>query len=202
MAIEGPVSIVGRESSAWLTIPNFLTALRLLSIVPFVVWASQGKDDQALALFLLAGLTDTLDGTIARRLGQQSKIGRLFDPLVDKLFTGAAFIVLSAFRSGLTRIPTWVMIAVLLRDALILLGSLLVYSTSKVTSFKPSVWGKLNTFVEIGLVVLFLAQFQLPWIAIALPFLYIVLLLSLIVSGGDYVKAGIHMLNSAAPSSR
>ncbi len=189
------------ERNVWLTIPNALTLLRVLAIVPFTILAMEGKDREALILFLVAGLTDTLDGSIARRFGQASKIGRLLDPLADKLFTGAAFIVLAAFRGGLSSIPTWVMAAVLLRDILILFGSFLVYRTSRSSGFKPSVYGKLNTLLEIGIVIVFLGQADVALLTTILPVAYVVLLISLLVSTGDYLRVGLRMIRDPALSS-
>ena len=183
-----------REGDAWLTIPNALTVARLGAIVPFAVLAMRGQDRAAFILFLLAGLTDTLDGTIARHFGQASKIGRLLDPIADKLFTGAAFVVLSIFRPGSTNIPVWVMAAVLLRDVLILAGSLIVYRLSRNSGFRPSVYGKLNTLLEIGTVVCFLAQRDFPFVTAIFPATYVVLLLSILVSAGDYFSNGLRMI--------
>jgi cardiolipin synthase len=182
------------ERDQWLTVPNVLTAARLIAIVPFALLAIEGRDRAALILFVLAGLTDTLDGTIARHFQQASRIGRLLDPLADKLFTGVSYVVLSAFRGGLDRIPVWVMTAVLLRDGLILSGSYLVYRASRNSGFKPSVYGKLNTFIELGVVVCFLAQVDLPFIKPVLPALYVILLLSLLVSIADYLRTGLRMI--------
>jgi cardiolipin synthase len=187
------------ERDAWLTVPNALTLLRLLAIVPFSIWSMEGRDRAALMLFVAAGLTDTLDGTIARRLGQTSKIGRLLDPLADKLFTGVAYLVLSAFRPGLSSIPLWVMCAVLLRDVLILSGSLVVYSARRNSGFKPSIYGKLNTFIEIGVVVCFLAAPDVWFVPALLPSFYILLLVSLLVSTADYLRAGLRMMRVSAP---
>jgi cardiolipin synthase (CMP-forming) len=186
------------EGDRWLTIPNALTVLRLLAILPFSVWAMQGRDTEALILFFLAGLTDTLDGTIARRFGQASKIGRLLDPLADKLFTGAAFVVLSLYRTGLSHIPGWVMLAVVLRDVYILLGSLFVYTAKRNSGFKPSVFGKLNTLVEIFVVLCFLAVALIPTAGTLLPNLYILLLISLLASAYDYFQVGLRMMRKPA----
>jgi len=183
-----------REGDAWLTIPNVLTVARLGAIIPFAWLAMRGQDRAALILFLLAGLTDTLDGTIARKFGQASKVGRFLDPIADKLFTGVAFVVLSMFRSGLTSIPVWVMAAVLLRDALILCGSLIVYRVSRNSGFQPSVYGKLNTLLEIGTVVCFLGQRDVPFLSVSFPAAYVVLLVSILVSAGDYLRNGLRMM--------
>lgn len=190
------------ERNVWLTIPNALTAARLAAMIPFALWAMQGRDRAALILFMVAGLTDTLDGTIARHFGQTSKIGRLLDPLADKLFTGLSFVVLSAFRPGLSSIPMWVMIAVLLRDVLILSGSFFVYRASRNSGFKPSIYGKLNTLLEISIVVFFLAQPDFPFLTAILPASYVILLLSLLVSAGDYVRTGLRMMREGAVSPR
>ena len=188
------------ERDVWLTFPNALTVLRLLAIIPFSALAMQGKDRGALALFAIAGLTDALDGTIARHFGQTSRIGRLLDPLTDKLFTGVAFVVLSLFRHGLSSIPVWIMCAVLLRDVLILGGSFLVYSTKRNSGFKPSIYGKLNTLIEMGLVVCVLAIPDVPFIAPILPALYAILLISLLVSSSGYLTVGLRMMREPMPN--
>ncbi len=200
---ETPAALRSRalERDIWLTIPNALTVLRLLAIIPFAGLAMQGRDRAAWLLFVVAGLTDTLDGTIARHFGQASKIGRLLDPLADKLFTSVSFVVLSLFRTGLSQIPTWVMIAVLLRDLLILSGSFVVYRASGNSGFKPSVYGKLNTLLEMGIVFLFLAQPDFPLFTTILPATYVVLLISLLISSGDYLRAGLRMMREPAQKS-
>jgi cardiolipin synthase (CMP-forming) len=186
------------ERRVWLTIPNALTVLRSLAIVPFAWLAMRGRDREALILFIAAGFTDILDGAIARRFGQASRIGRLLDPLADKLFTGVSFVVLSAFRPGFTSIPKWVMFAVLSRDVLILAGSFLVYSMTRNSGFKASVYGKVNTLLELAVVVCFLAAPGIPFVAGILPGLYAVLLVSLLVSAADYLRTGLRMVGQAA----
>jgi cardiolipin synthase len=183
------------ESSAWLTIPNGLTLLRLLLIIPFVTLAAGGQDLAALGVFVAAGVTDVLDGAVARRWSQGSKWGRLFDPLADKLLTGAAYVTL-ALRPGLSAIPLWVMTAVLLRDAAILSGSLAIYAARRKAGFKPTLFGKMNTLIELGVVTWFLASTGTASLAAALPALYGVLLFSLVLSLADYLRIGLRMLRS------
>jgi cardiolipin synthase len=199
MPLQGTpsASTTAPERKLWLTVPNALTLARLLAIVPFAFLATHGRDREALIVFVIAGLTDTLDGTIARRFGQTSVIGRFIDPLADKLFTGVAFILLSAFRSGLSHIPLWLMFAVLLRDVLILCGSFVVYRATRNTGFKPSVYGKLNTFLEIGIVVLFLAQPDFAFLATVLPITYAILLFSLLISSAEYSITGFRMIRES-----
>ena len=196
-----PDAALATERDRWLTIPNLLTLARFISIIPFVVLSIHGNDRGALILFFLVGLTDTLDGTIARRFGQTSRIGRLLDPLADKLFTGIAFISLSLFRHGLAHIPVWITVAVLARDVLILGGSFVVYRLTGNSGFRPSLIGKWNTFVEIGVVVIFLAQPGLPSLTAFLPFAYVILVLFIVISAGDYIVMGIRMVRKNLPQS-
>jgi cardiolipin synthase len=191
-----------RESTAWLTVPNALTLLRLALIVPFAMLAAGGEDGQALAVLVAAGLTDVADGMIARRFGQSSKAGRLLDPLADKLLTGTAFVVLALFREGFSSIPVALMAAAIGRDVLILAGSALIYTARRESGFKPSALGKLNTFVEIGVVVWFLAATGLPRLAPLLPLLYGLMAATLAASMADYLVRGLRLFRgSRSPDS-
>ncbi len=185
------------ESSAWLTLPNILTLMRLAMIVPFAGLAMAGSDLAALAVLVAAGLTDVADGFIARRFGQASKIGRLIDPLADKLMTGAAFVILALYRGVLPAIPVWLMAAALARDVLILGGSALIYGLQRNSGFKPSMLGKLNTFVEIGVVVWFLASTGWTAVAPLLPVVYGLMLVTLVASTADYLLMGMRMLRGS-----
>lgn len=182
------------EKAAWRTVPNLLTAARIVLIAPFAWFCVRGYDISALTVFFIAGVTDTLDGTLARRFNQRSKFGRLADPLADKLLTTVSFLVLSLFRAGLSAIPVWVAIAVISRDVLILSGSLMVYARTRSTAFKPDVFGKANTFIEIGVIVVFLVSSRLVYLARFMTALYLLLLASLIVSTIDYFVQGLRMI--------
>jgi cardiolipin synthase len=185
------------EVAHYRTIPNALTAFRFALIIPFVWLALHGRDMAALTVFVVAGGTDAVDGILARWLGQTSRIGRLADPLVDKLLTSAAFLTLSVFRSGLPAIPHWVMAAVILRDVGILLGCLAIYRSTRNAGFKPTVFGKVNTLIEITVVGWFLSSTRLPFVAPALPLLYVLLVLSILASAASYVVQGLRMLSAA-----
>ncbi len=193
-AVDVPKGGIPGETSSWRTLPNLLTALRIVLIAPFVYVAVRGNDMAALGIWIAAGLTDTLDGYFARRLRQSSQFGRLADPLADKLLTGAAFLVLAAFRSGLSAIPLWLMAAVIARDILILLGSLLVYSAARNSGFRPTFLGKLNTFLELLVVTWFLAATRVPLLATALDALYAAALISIAASALDYLVQGLRMV--------
>lgn len=150
--------------------PNLLTLTRLF-ILPFLVIAIlDGNYPLAFALFLLAGLTDALDGLMARWLKQKTTLGLYLDPIADKLLLSTLFLVLT--HAGL--IPRYVTVLVFSRDLGILLISTLLFATNTLRNFRPSVLGKLNTLVQIlGLVSVLLGKL---WPATSLNVLTDVLL--------------------------
>lgn len=138
--------------------PNLLTLLRLF-IVPFLVIAILDNHFRlAFGLFMLAGLTDGLDGIVARKLGQSTTLGLYLDPIADKLLLSTLFIVLT--HTGL--IPLYVTVLVFSRDLGILLISTLLFATGLLRDFHPSFFGKVNTFTQIVAVTLVLFQQVLP----------------------------------------
>ena len=125
--------------------PNLLTLLRL-SFIPFIVSSIlEGRYEVALILFILAGISDALDGVLARTLGQRTKLGEYLDPIADKLLLSTLFLVLSATH----RIPWRVTVIVFGRDIIILIVCTLVYATTPLRDFSPSIFGKANTVVQI-----------------------------------------------------
>ena len=129
--------------------PNLLTLLRLF-IIPFLVISILDRRwILAFALFLLAGLSDALDGLMARLLSQHTTLGQYLDPIADKLLLSTLFLVLT----HVGEIPRYVTVLVFSRDLGILLISTLLFATNTLRDFRPSVFGKLNTFVQILAVV-------------------------------------------------
>jgi cardiolipin synthase len=138
--------------------PNLLTLLRLF-IIPFlVIEILDGDYRAAFALFILAGISDGFDGLLARWLSQQTKLGLYLDPIADKLLLSTLFLVLT--HVGL--IPRYVTVLVFSRDLGILLIATLLFATNTLRDFRPSLFGKLNTFVQIVALVLILAGRALP----------------------------------------
>ncbi|HWC15432.1 MAG TPA: CDP-alcohol phosphatidyltransferase family protein [Terriglobales bacterium] len=125
--------------------PNLLTLLRLC-FIPFIINSIlDGRYQIALALFVLAGISDALDGLLARSLGQRTKLGEYLDPIADKLLISTLFPVLSAMH----RIPWRVTVVVFSRDLIILVVCTLVYVTTPLRDFRPSLLGKANTVAQI-----------------------------------------------------
>jgi cardiolipin synthase len=125
--------------------PNLLTLMRLF-IIPFlVIEILDGQYRIAFALFMLAGISDALDGLIARWLSQKTTLGLYLDPIADKLLLSTLFVVLT--HVGL--MPRYVTVLVFSRDLGILLIATLLFATGTLRDFRPSLFGKLNTFVQI-----------------------------------------------------
>jgi len=176
------------------TAANLLTILRIALTFPFLYFVSRGKFGSALAVFFLASLTDFADGLVARRFKQQSRLGRFLDPFADKLLITAAFVVMAIPHAGFPSIPIWLAAAVVGRDLIIVLGSLVVYKLTKFKDFRPTFFGKVNTFVELGLIVWFLVFHTTGKFIFLLPFLYPIVIVSVIVSGAEYAIQGAGIL--------
>jgi cardiolipin synthase len=125
--------------------PNLLTLLRLIFVPVTVIAVIEGKYGWALALFLTAGVTDALDGLLARILEQKTVLGQYLDPIADKLLLSTMFLVL-AYRH---RIPAWVTVLVFSRDIIILIVCTLLYGIGVMRVFRPSLFGKANTVVQV-----------------------------------------------------
>ena len=148
-----------------LTAPNQLTLLRMI-FLPFIVINLVKHDFKwALALFILAGLSDGLDGLLARTLHQQTLLGQYLDPIADKLLMSTMFLVLSIERM----IPWKYTVVVFSRDVSILLISGVLFMIAGLRDFRPSIFGKANTFSQVAAIffVLLLPIEPVRWIWIA-----------------------------------
>jgi cardiolipin synthase len=130
--------------------PNQLTMLRLVFIAPVILSILYGHYRAAFILVLIAGLSDGLDGVLARRLGQQTTLGMYLDPIADKLLLTSSFVTLGMARL----IPLWVVILVLTRDIIIIATVVLMLLTTPLRTFRPSLYGKANTMAQIATVLL------------------------------------------------
>src|SRR5271169_5429339 len=141
------------EAGDSLSIPNLITLGRIL-LVPIVVWAiTLGEMRIAFALFLAAGISDAVDGFLAKRFHMKSELGAYLDPLADKALIVSIYIAL-----GITEaIPRWIVILVVSRDILIVGGIMLAVFLGKPMKVKPVLVSKLNTAAQIVFACLVLA---------------------------------------------
>lgn len=128
------------------TAPNQLTLLRMVFVPFIVIELVEGRYFWALALFVVAGLSDGLDGLLARKLHQQTLLGQYLDPIADKLLLSTMFLVLSVLH----RIPWKFTVLVFSRDISILAASAVLFAIAGLRDFRPSIFGKANTFSQIA----------------------------------------------------
>ena len=181
-------------SSRIVTVPNLLTVFRMVLIPVFVSLLFYQRFVIALGVFVLAGVTDGLDGLLARRFNQKSQLGTILDPIADKLMLVTAFVVLS-MRSVFPQpvpshlpIPFWVTVAVISRDVFILVGAAAINIVTGFRGFRPSMLGKINTVIQITAIGIIMFAASVPYgTGYYLPTLYATVFGFAILSGAHYV---------------
>jgi cardiolipin synthase (CMP-forming) len=169
-----------------MNIPNSLTILRILLIPCYVGLLVYGKFDQALIVLLVAGLTDALDGAIARMKNQYTRLGAVLDPLADKMLLISGFVTLSMIHL----VPSWVTILVVSRDVILMLGTAVAHFTDSRVDITPTFLGKGTTFLQLSYVVMviFLTSRRID-LAVMLPLLFGMISFTLL-SGLHYLYRG------------
>jgi cardiolipin synthase len=162
---ETPSRNTALKLSQILTAPNQLTLVRLAFLPFIIIELFEGRYGWALALFVLAGLSDGLDGLLARLLRQQTLLGQYLDPIADKMLLSTVFLVLSI----LNKIPWKYTVMVFGRDVCIVLISALLYTVAGLRDFRPSIFGKANTFAQLAAVVfvMLLQVHHTKWVWVA-----------------------------------
>ena len=179
--------------SSVLTIPNLLTFLRMALIPVFASLLFYGRYEWALFVFFFAGVSDGIDGFVARRFNQESTLGTVLDPIADKLLMTTAFIILSLphilpAESKHFPVPFWVTAAVIGRDVLIVTVALAIFIMTNFRGFKPSFWGKASTIVQISAVGIILFATVVPdFSGYYLPTIYVLVALFSFISGIHYI---------------
>jgi len=169
-----------------MNIPNSLTILRILLVPCYVGLLVYGRFDQALIVLIVAGITDALDGAIARVTNQHTKLGAVLDPLADKLLLTSGFITLSLIHL----IPSWVTILVVSRDVILMLGTAVAHVTDSHVDITPTFLGKGTTFLQLSYIVMviFLSSHHID-LAVMLPLLFCMVSFTLL-SGLHYLCRG------------
>ena len=165
------------------TLPNKLTISRILLIPFFIIFLVKEYHGFAIVTFGLAGLTDALDGLLARVLNQKSKLGSVLDPIADKLLINTSFMTLAVMKC----LPGWLAMVVVTRDLLIILGVMAIYMVDHKLIFSPTLIGKSTTLIQM--VTILLALFRLFFHGISLYLLVFIWLTTCltIISGLHYI---------------
>lgn len=172
------------------TVPNVLSLVRLGLIPVFVVLSVRGQFTAAFVLFVGAAATDALDGWIARRFDQISRLGTYLDPAADKTMMVTTYIVYTLPQIAPQRLPVWLTGTVFIRDITIVLFAYLLYTRIRVKRFPPSIIGKISTIVQVVALAATIAA-NMVLASIVLPFLdvlYRITLVATLYSGFDYIR--------------
>lgn len=179
-----------------MNLPNLLTLLRIILVPVFITFLWYNMPLFALITFAIAGLTDAVDGYLARKYNQETQLGKILDPIADKTLLVSAFVFI--FNSDLfIKFPFWFILLAISRDIYILAGSFLIYLIKGSLKVKPSFFGKMTTFLQIFTVIYTLISNVFPnlynhlFYESALIITFIVMVLSLL----TYTYDGIKQLN-------
>lgn len=166
-------------------IPNFLTIMRLVLVLPIGYLLVYQQYELALIIFFIAAFTDAIDGVIARKFGWQSRLGSILDPLADKAMLITAYVCLG----WIALLPIWLVALVLIRDTVIIVGAVAYHVAFGKYSMEPSIISKANTFFQslLALIVVF-AQVYIPLEHYVVSPLVYIAAVTTIMSGFLYVK--------------
>ncbi len=181
-----------------LTYANQLTILRMVFVPCFVILLIYGYPKSATLLFLIAAVTDGLDGLLARTLQQKTVLGSFLDPMADKILLTAAFVTLSVPSLNLVlHIPTWLTVLTISRDVLIAVSVLIIHLQTQHSRFPPSLLGKCTTAVQLMTVgVCMLANFYSRLAIAVFPLVVYATLAFTLASGFHYAYKSIKIIAS------
>lgn len=128
-----------------MNVPNLITVFRIICTPVLIILLLENSFSKALAVFILAGLSDGLDGFLARYLKQKTTLGAYLDPIADKLLLSSIFITLATLK----KIPSWLAVAVVSRDVIIVLGVAVLFVSGSWLRMKPSIISKLTTVSQL-----------------------------------------------------
>ncbi len=172
-----------------MNLPNYITLIRVILIPFFINLMIYNYYREALAVFLVACITDALDGMIARLTKTQTTLGAFLDPMADKLLIISAFVTLVL----LGKLPVWLVIIVVSRDAILTMGSLVIYFITHDIRIRPSIIGKATTVLQLIVVTLSLVLLNFGTDMGLMPVLQWATAGATIASGAQYVVRGIRM---------
>jgi cardiolipin synthase len=168
----------------WLRqLPNLISSIRILLVVPIVLALAHRQPVTALWLFGIAAASDGVDGFLAKRFGWQTELGGILDPVADKLMLATVFVMLTLLGS----VPAWLTATVVARDCIIVLGAVSYRVLLGPIPARPSLISKLNTLCQATFILLIMGEQQFLWPhVLALP-LGALVFVTVVVSGIDYV---------------
>lgn len=182
----------GRRPKLTINIPNILTVLRILITPLFVILLIRDLHGYALLLFVLAGISDGLDGLIARMFNQRSDLGAVLDPIADKLLLTAAYLSLGILKD----IPGWLVVVVISRDVVIVTGIAVLTFSGIHFDIRPTLISKWTTVVQVLTVAVTLLDLQFQCAASVWRLLCWATAGMTVTSGLHYTYIGLHILQT------
>jgi len=176
-----------------MNIPNLLTLLRIILVPVIVILLIQGLFLKALIVFVVAALSDVLDGFLARMLRQKTALGAYLDPIADKALLASSFVTLSILHG----IPGWLAVIVISRDVIILLGIAVLSMMSISVNIRPTFVSKITTALQLSTVLIVLYDLSMPdsFHDLWQTALFWLTALLTIISGLDYMMRGQKLMN-------
>lgn len=176
-----------------MNLPNFISALRIVLVPIIIILLLDKSFNKALVVFVIAGLSDGVDGFLARWLKQKTRLGAYLDPIADKLLLSSTYITLATLRF----IPNWLAVAVVSRDVVIVLGVATLFITGSKLNIRPSIISKVTTLAQICTMIVILSRDCLTslW-QFAHFFVWLTTVLT-VISGLHYIYLGIRVVSHA-----
>ena len=176
-----------------MNLANLLTILRIFLIPFFIISLGYNKPLIALIIFSIAGITDAIDGFIARKFNQETVLGKILDPIADKTLLISSFIFI--YNSNLTvKFPYWFVVIVISRDIFILLGSSVIYLLKGNLKVEPTIFGKATTFFQILSIIIILSANILDVPYIIINIVMCITIAFTIISALTYLQNGLKQL--------
>lgn len=188
---------VSRRTNTTINVPNILTLVRILLTPLFIILLLKNLLTMALFVFALAGISDALDGFIARCFNQKTELGAHLDPLADKLLLLSAYICLAALKI----IPSWLTVIVITRDVIIILGIAVLTITDKPYEIRPSIISKCTTAIQLATVFFTLLHPGLPHFRTIQAALFWAAAILTTISGLHYIYIGMNQLQETSHTS-
>ena len=183
-----------KKLKAPINIPNMLTILRILITPLFVICLMKGMSFSALLLFTIAGISDGLDGLLARYFNQTSVLGAYLDPIADKLLLTSSYATLAIIKI----IPGWVAVLVISRDILIFLGIAIITIVKANIEIRPRIISKCTTVVQLLTIFVILLNFKNAYNYYIINILYYITVAFTIISGLHYIYIGLNILQEVS----
>lgn len=178
-----------------ITIPTVLTLLRILLVPVIVIAMIHQQWGSAFFWFFVAALTDTLDGALARRWNDKTVLGACLDPIADKILLISCFATLAFVQSPLFAIPHWFVLLILIKESIILIGSLLLLVTRSGFMVQPTALGKATTVVQVSFIMWLFFCYFFNWVPTKTYYSMIAIMVSFILfSFAQYVYIGVRYL--------